>query len=232
MEDFSYKRKSRSPSKSKSSSLSKSRSKSPLKSQSPIKEIKFDRLKNKNKPKLDPSSFQYKFNRKEGECRWPTVLTGGNVQDCRFDDFEVIEDYGNGIKVIVLPKGTLLYHKYSPGPTSTFKKDEPTHKRGGLFFNIRQDVQRMHFGTRQLIYKTPKDLNLVYVQNISSIFNYRVGEDFVKDIFKILKRKLEEQLNVSIDGYMGCNECEVYIINKETKKLKLEKEIMQDIRYI
>ena len=58
---------------------------------------------------------------------------------------------------------------------------------------------------------------MLYIQNITEKFNAHVGNDFIMSFMysKVLE-KFESQ-GYKISGYIGCNECEIFIKNEDVK---------------
>lgn len=175
----------------------------------------------RSKVTLTPTHSQNVYNLKNNECRWPVNLIGSRVENCGFH-YDVIYDQNN-IKVVKLNKNSFLYHKtfIEVGKESSgwWLTDWPPPRYiGGLFFNQSEIHQSLHPGTHQLKYETKCEVQLLYIQNLTTQFKKTVGNDFVLSIeFKNLIQSLEKD-GIKIDGYMGCNECEIFIFNNTLKR--------------
>lgn len=158
---------------------------------------------------------QMKYNQKEGECRWSSSLIGKAV-DCDFN-IEVIKNLGNGIKLVKLKKGTDLYHKTFLARGIPWWKDQwpQNTELGGIFFTTPNHTRNIS-GMYSLTYRTKSDINMVYIQNITKIFNSNVGYDFITKVYQRVLEEFDER-GIKISGYIGCNECEIFINNEDIK---------------
>lgn len=164
---------------------------------------------------LQNTSYQKNLNKNKGECRWPKFIHGTPVLDCNFE-YDIISQHEN-YNIVELPKGTKLYHTTFTSPITGkwWKKTIPVNKNlGGVFFTSSETHQSLHSGTHMLVYETKCDIKLVYIQNLNKNFDMATGNDFVKS-FHYSKIKVQEP---SIYGYMGCNECEIFLENSVIKK--------------
>lgn len=162
-----------------------------------------------------------KFNQSKGECSWPTYLHTDNiVSDCRFpiEDLDVLEQNARGtIKIVRLPAETTIYHKtMSINKHKWWENFHPINTHiGGIFFSTsKKHIERNIHGTHILEYKTLKDIELVYIQNIYKYCGAMNGDDFIKKCYPALLKQLEKESEYDIKGYIGCNECELFIDNK------------------
>lgn len=167
-----------------------------------------------------------KFNLYDGQCEWPIYLHTDNiVSECRFpiEDLKVFEknEYGT-IKIVKLPKGTSIYHKTRAGlanmnmnvkSTEWWNKSFPSNKSlGGVFFSTsKKHIERNIGGTHILEYKTKRPVMLIYIQNIYKFCGAPDGNVFVKHCFPSVLKQLEIESDYNVEGYIGCNECELFL---------------------
>lgn len=171
------------------------------------------------------------FNREKNECRWPTELRRNDiVSNCNFniEDLQTLESTNDGnLKIVKLPKGTKIYRKTSErrikkGKEITIERLWETQypvnpKRGGVYFST--SVPHIHKninGTHLLEYKTKKNIYLAYVRNINQYCNAIHGNDFISNpncYLQLLKR-IQRESQYKVSGYIGCNECELFLHNE------------------
>ena len=162
------------------------------------------------------------YNQELGECRWPIDVRGFKVEDCNFK-YDIIKKYSNGIKIVEVPRGTLLYHSMNSTnakPTGfdygkNYQRMLPNPRRGFTFFTS-TFVHSGNFtnSTHVLEYKTKRKMLLIYEQNISQKYGptYR-GNEYFKLILPKIAGVIQKD-GYDIVGYMGCNECEIAIVNE------------------
>lgn len=158
------------------------------------------------------------YNIKNDECRWPIYLHDRVVQDCNFD-YDIVYN-GKQCNIVRLKKGTVLYHTTFSGVRGNWWNESfPSNTvRGGVFFNSSAEHQFQHAGTHQLVYETKCDMYLIFIRNIHSTFGKMTGNEFVTDPkYKMLLDDVERKHDIKISGYMGCNECEIFIHNQDVK---------------
>lgn len=160
------------------------------------------------------------YNREEGECRWPINVFGKVTSDCNFE-YEVLDKFGN-IVVVNLPKGTKLYHSTQmfeggskeKGPSGWWTTRYPFNSEfGGCWFTSQLIfAQNFTSKTHTLEYTTKCDTTLVFVQNLSSFGSGVAGFEFVKKFLPPVLEKCMEK-GYEPQGYLGCNECEIFLFN-------------------
>ncbi len=144
---------------------------------------------------------------------------GRPVADCSFSYRPIMKN--KKYDIVMLPRGTFLYHTTTKG----IEKDKWWEKyfprdttKGGIFFNQSEKHQGLHTGDTILMYKTKCDIYMLFVQNIHKQLNFAVGNDMVPHPeYKLLIQKVANDHNLKIAGYIGCNECEIFIHNEEVE---------------
>lgn len=169
---------------------------------------------------LEHTASQNRYNLKEGECRWPTFIHGGNVKNCEFD-YEIVGKINSNMAVVTLRKGTPLFHS-TIGRNGdnwwTISKPKNT-QMGGAFFDAGITHTTLRTGNYILQYKLKCDINLLFIRNIYKEFKTSVGNVLVKSPkFYMKMEELEKEYDLKFDGYMGCNECEIFIFNNVIEK--------------
>ena len=159
-----------------------------------------------------PRQLRYNINPKE--CRWPTGLMENKIKDCKF---VFSKEYNlnfrnNIIKIVHIPKNSYLYR----GEILYDDKNYPVSQNNLplVWFSASIDhLKNLSDKVLYLQYKTTRDLVLIYEQNISKKYGENVrGFEYIP-FFNQLGKYIYKQYNVSIDGYVGCNECEIGIVN-------------------
>ena len=76
-------------------------------------------------------------------------------------------------------------------------------------------------GSHLLYYKTKRPLLCLFERNIAKKYGNKrpdyAGNTFSVDIFPRIQYALREKANLLLDGYVGCNECEVGLLNKTSQ---------------
>ena len=180
-----------------------------------------------------------RFNLTEEECKWPVNILGKEILECSFpiEDKIDYEYKGNKISVVTLPAKTKIYHATMiyPRGKSWFKTQYPMDAQKGLVWFASTDK---HLGninsTHHLEYTIKQPLRLVFEHNISKKYGkYIRGYEYIPYLYRITKF-LEENKEL-IDGYLGCNECEIGIYNNSIKtKLNMIPKVVleKDLKYI
>lgn len=175
--------------------------------------------KGKKDTDIPSQSRQKKYNVGQGECRWPIFLHDRVAENCNFK-FELV-DQVEGIQIVKLPAGTSLYHTTMVASVDAFwwKETFPFNATiGGVFFTSSQKHQTQFSGSHMLEYKTKHVLYMIFVQNITTTFGAAVGNEFITSFaYGQLVQTIEDKLHIKISGYMGCNECEIFIHNGDIK---------------
>jgi hypothetical protein len=160
------------------------------------------------------------YNQTEDECRWPYNVFG-QVAECEFR-YEVLEktrDYW----VVKVPKETVLYHSTQVlGGKHWWTEVYPLDSaHGGVWFTS-TDKHALNFTTKThiLVYLLKEEATLLFVRNLTSFGENVRGYEFVSRYYAPIKDQLREQ-GYQIQGYLSCNECEVFIENDEIPKVLL-----------
>ncbi len=183
---------------------------------------------------LETTAFQNRFNLEEDECKWPIFIHGRPVKDCNFK-FKIISK-NNNYDVVMIPKGTLLFHTTIKGIKNGkwwdayFPRDTTT---GGVFFNQNECHQGLHTGNIILVYKTKCDIYMLFIRNIYKNLKFSVGSDMVPHPeYRMLVDKVQSEKELKISGYMGCNECEIFIHNEDIERCIYKKPIKEQSKMI
>ncbi len=161
------------------------------------------------------------YNQSKDECRWPTTKFGLPVKDCNFileaykvvtlaDDFDVV--------LVKIPAGTKLYHAtmiYEKGRHWFETKPPFNSERGMVWFTSTPEHTGPLNKTHILEYTVRSDLIMVFERNLEKHDGVR-GYEYTK-ILRNIKTKLMPN-SIFIDGYLGCNECEIAIFINHAKK--------------
>lgn len=182
---------------------------------------------------LQPTAFQNRYNLND-ECIWPIFIHGESIKDCNFK-FEILNK-NKQFDIVKLPKDTLLFHTTIQG----VKKDKwwlKYHPRdtnkGGIFFNPSEDHQGLHTGDTILIYKTKCDVYMLFINNIYKKLGFAVGNDMVPNFkYKMLLKNAENKYKLKISGYIGCNECEIFIHNEDIEQCVYKNPIKEKAKFI
>lgn len=163
------------------------------------------------------------FNIHEDECRWPIDRFGNIVRDCNFQ-FEPLEIElqirKKNFPLVRLPAGTKIYHA-TIGDQEWWKTGYPRNKQyGGTWFTSTQ-AHSGNFGnaTHVLEYELQEDATLLFVHNLATIESNLSGYNFVTKYLPYVRERLQSEHNISLDGYVGCNECEIYLSNNSIRQL-------------
>lgn len=179
-----------------------------------------------------------KYNRNPEQCRWAITPFGDKIKDCNFRYINPREvtiktgDITEIVVVVTLPVGTKLYHGtgHIPGRTKWWEQGYPG---GGLlaWFTSTPEHQGVFRGrTHILEYITNTPLIMAFFQNIDRFERGIRGFEFIPTFIHIA-RKLE-LTGIIINGYIGCNECEIGIISTDVPKhLDLPPIVVKEIDY-
>ena len=177
-------------------------------------------------PGISPNYLR--FNKEVDECRWISSLVG-RVSNCDFvlEGIDVVEVNGKELVIVEIPTGTKLYHAtfIPPGKEKWFETLMPFDSGKGLVWFASTSIHSSIINhTHMLEYTVDKPLTMVYEKNIAITYaNKRVTKGY--DYLPILMghmMKLASEFDINIDGYIGCNECEIGILNDSVKE-KLSK---------
>lgn len=73
-----------------------------------------------------------------------------------------------------------------------------------------------------LQYTTTCPMFVLYIHNLATDLGFAVGNDFVAShqyaqLIDRATQQLPKELNAAISGYIGCNECEVFLHNGDIR---------------
>lgn len=156
-----------------------------------------------------------KLNKNPNECRWYTLNIGdGKIKNCNFN--YVIKDYKN-FKITTIPTNTELYHT-SKTPRSLPLEPKDWSNKKLVWFTPSKAHLNIHLPEIIIKTKTKSKINLLFIQNLKLDLNINSGFNIFPKLI-ILCKKIKELYNIEIDGYIGCNECEIGLFNTSLNKL-------------
>jgi len=167
------------------------------------------------------SSFEYRknLNTNVGECKW-MALSG--VRECNFNFETVIERAtSKNDDVVLLPQGTKLYNATQILSNDWFRTRYPSNtENGGVWFTSTLDhAKNISYYTHILEYTTKEDLILLYIHNLKKYGDVKTrGYEFVRKHYRDIFFHIQETTGYKIQGYIGCNECEIFIENSQLPK--------------
>ncbi len=156
----------------------------------------------------------WNINENLDSCKWYTNRFLKNAKDCRFRvRDEGVHDTSLGkIPTVFLPKGTKLYRKAS-GMNKWWEKQFPSNiVSGGVWFTSTEEHAGWLPGTIVLEYQLKKEIVLYFIQNLNKFGlggGKMTGNDFIQTYGKFLFE------NSEVKGYMGCNECEIFVLDED-----------------
>jgi len=166
-----------------------------------------------------------KYNQSDDECRWPTRMGGfaKTVKDCNFN-MKPLRKFRFGdreFEIAVIPAGTDLYHGTKDKDMNPTGPDEwyENNRKKMVWFASTLD-HTMPLGPMKIFKTTNKeDLTVVFFRN-KGMLNIDISKDLRPMVAKIAQKLYQEtDGKVFIDGYMGCNECEIGIFLPSLSKL-------------
>lgn len=163
-----------------------------------------------------------------GECRWISSLVG-KVDQCNFilEAVDVFEIQDKKVVLVDIPEGTKLYHAtFIPmGGDKWFETQMPFDSGKGIVWFASTPMHSSVINhTHILEYTVEEPLRMVFERNIAISYadkGVTKGYDYLP-ILAMTQIKLKELFGQKIDGYIGCNECEIGIFNDSIKE-KLSK---------
>jgi hypothetical protein len=158
--------------------------------------------------------FRDIFNRNPSECTWPAGPLLKNTP-CNFN-FTTVKKSAN-FDIIELPKGTLLYHATKILSEKWYESQFPLNTTyGGVWFaSTPEHALNFTSATHILKYTLTQNVNLIFIRNLKSRGADK-GYDYTKSIYRYDKEISKEY---HISGYIGCNECEIFLENGEIKQV-------------
>ena len=171
------------------------------------------------------SGFADKYNLDDSECKWPARIGGFLVKDCQLPivPLETVtidkDDGGDEYDIVTVPVGSSLYHG-TKDPARKHESVDSWSKQPVTWFATTLD-HTMPLGPMKIHEFTTKEpLTLLFVRNMTKKYNISSGAVFIPMLISIGQQISEEtKERIYIDGYVGCNECEIGILRKSLDKL-------------
>lgn len=173
-------------------------------------------------------------------CQWPTTLMGTNIKECNFvldfdDDIDVeISKTKFKLVLVRIPRGTKIYHAtISIGQkTPWFELRQPSSSRGVVWFASTYQHTGPIQKTHVLTYIVEEDLVMIFEYNLMDYGDDVRGFEYVNRLHMYIEKL--KQKGKYIDGYIGCNECEIGILNESITKISKKPENITEmgIKYI
>ncbi len=178
------------------------------------------------------SGFADKYNI-DSECEWPTRMGGFLVKDCQLPikHLETVMIDDQEYDIVTVPIGTVLYHG-TKEPNIKYESLNSWSKRAVTWFATTFD-HTMTLGPMKVHEFTIKNtLTLLFVRNMKRKYNISSGFSFVRPLVVIKQQIIEKTTGrIHIDGYIGCNECEIGIFHESLNKLNYPSTI-KNVPYI
>lgn len=179
------------------------------------------------------------YNENASECKWPYSIRGGPVSDCNFPIKDVPTDLtefaynknkpvkmdeflsSENVKLVVIPKNTMLLHGVldSQYNRQWWVNSKPESEYNVVWFTSdNQHILNIN-ATHILVYETNKNLLCLYEQNLRKKYGQNVrGYEYSRILRKYITR-VANRYNILINGYVGCNECEIGLTNETAADL-------------
>ena len=171
------------------------------------------------------ATFAQKYNQQADECSWPTTshMAPNSVKDC---EFPVVPQgkmqYGEQIyELVTLPKGSEIYHgvkkKMEPpqGPGDWSQSKQPMTWFASTYLHTRPLEPTAVFKAT-----VKEDMTLVYIHNLVTDLDVDAGFAFRPILLSMAEKiRVKSGGKLIIDGYVGCNECELGILRQALDKL-------------
>jgi len=139
-------------------------------------------------------------------CASYTNKFKSQVKSCNFEMFGIVDPKAQNGTIVTIPKNTVLYHATisfpKKGETHWFSKNCPNNEVN--WFTPSLDHIDYHNYTHVLAYFTAEPIRVIFYQNIPERGNV---------FFPTLTQSKEFQ-DKEIDGYIGCNECEIALMRE------------------
>jgi len=152
------------------------------------------------------------------ECRWVDNPLKLVFRPCKFKVDSYIKTDEYTIKILPADSHlkTLVYYDTFKNNQWFTKKLPEDDVNGGIWFGTLNLHNFLPCKNLLLGYKTIKPMYLVFIYNLARKYNTK-GFGFVQGIYQQLKEKIYRNEGIEIAGYIGCNECEIFIENEFIK---------------
>lgn len=170
---------------------------------------------------------QEKYNRKEGECCWPTTIGSNKCKPCDFsrvtyqpetiDELKLFGDVDiNKLNSVlgkynlvfsILRKGAIIGHS-TLSPKNSWWNTQTYPKGNMVWFTVSKKHQKNIPKTHTLYYKVNKNILCFYERNIWEKYGVNTGQEYYDRVYNRIHREVL-QCGLNINGYIGCNECEI-----------------------
>lgn len=155
-----------------------------------------------------------RLNKEEGECRWGAGPTSSKIVPCAFPTPKLEE---GGWFSVTLDRNFPLYRseKHGAGKPKWFDTTaiSETGKPHYWFATTEEHVQ-VFGGTHILTFQVIAPIKLLFIQNLYLQKGFKDGYDYLKS-----PKFLREMEAYGVDGYAGCNECEVLLTSSGLSKI-------------
>ena len=139
-----------------------------------------------------------------------------------------LESQAIDLVLVSIPAGTALYHSTNILDNEWYQTDLPQNTEKGLVWFTSTLSHALPLGrTHTLKYTTTQDLLMIFEQNLTRYGLGTRGYEYLHILHRII-RNLQAK-GIQLDGYLGCNECEIAILNKSVQKLSFPPEVVRSI---
>lgn len=186
-----------------------------------MQERKSNMLRAMYKPKssaLGVGELAKQYNINKDECNWPTRSGNFDVQPCNMniehvDNVTIDNKVYNIVKV---PYDTKIFHGTKIIGITPSSQSWSNKNMTWFATTLEHTMPLGPF----VIYEftIDKDLILLFEQNITNNLGYTSGQTFMIPFMKIAE-KIFQKYNIQLDGYIGCNECEIGLFKNSLGKL-------------
>lgn len=191
-----------------------------------------------------------KYNQVDDECCWPTSLGSAKCVPCDFSDIDMVQPsnrdelsiFGSKIDfdllnevllkyqiiLTIIKQGTVLSHGTLSPSKEWWKYTVP--KGDMVWFTTGKKHQKNIAKSHILKYIVKRPLLCFYERNIGKKYGVTNGHQYYQKIYPRLKRDMQSS-GIRIDGYVGCNECEIGLENL-SDKIIFSQSIIQSRKFI
>src|SRR3972149_718701 len=151
-----------------------------------------------------------RYNQSLNECEWPIDLRESKVKSCKFNFImgPTFQYRKKTYQLVILPKETKLYHG------TLVVKGQPIKLREMIWLTSTLAHQGNFNSTHIFEFIVKEPLVLVFEPNLSLRYGSSVRGFEYKPILKAIQLYHQQEFKKSIDGYIGCNECEIGLFVK------------------
>lgn len=164
------------------------------------------------------------LNQTEGECQWGAGPTSTERVPCGFPT--PVKEEGGWFSVTLEP-GFMLYRseKHAPGKSKWFNTTaiSETVKDHYWFATTLKHVQ-VFGGSHILHYEVMAPIKLLFIQNLYTQKGFKDGYDYFKS-----PKFVKEMREYGVDGYAGCNECEILLTTPGLLKISQMPKKVEDL---